>query len=227
MKLCIKLPTYGRPERLLGLLPEYFQLLSGRVDVQFVVTCNRDDLTMNCQAVRQQLAEFPRLVLCFGQLSGKIAAYNAHAQVCPDWDILLVASDDMVPQRKDYDELVVERMQASFPDTDGTLHFNDGFTGNVVNTLPILGRRYYDHFGYVYHGSYRSFWADNEYTEVARALGRLAYFDDVIIRHEHYQNTGGPPDDVYLRSEQAWIADHLNYLRRKANYFDLMRLLKS
>jgi hypothetical protein len=220
MKLCIKLPTYGRPDQFLSLLPVYYQLLSGEVDYEIVVSCNSDDPTMNCDRIREKLSKFPRLSLCFGNFTGKIEAYNAHV-ADRDWDILMVTSDDMVPEVFGYDRVIVERMSRFFPDTDGVLHFNDGYTRDTLNTLPILGRRYFERFGYVYHPSYRSLWADNEYLDVARLLDRVAYFDEVIIRHEHHANVGVTPDSVYDRNQVFWDRDGTNYRERKARSFDL------
>jgi glycosyltransferase involved in cell wall biosynthesis len=220
MKLCIKLPTYGRPEQFLSLLPVYYQLLSGEVDYEIVVSCNSDDPTMNCDRIREELSKFPRLSLCFGNFTGKIEACNAHL-ADREWDILMVTSDDMVPEVFGYDRLIVERMSRFFPDKDGVLHFNDGYTRDTLNTLPILGRRYFERFGYVYHPFYRSLWADNEYLDVARLLDRVAYFDEVIIRHEHHANVGVTPDSVYDRNQVFWDRDRMNYRERKARSFDL------
>jgi hypothetical protein len=76
-------------------------------------------------------------------------------------------------------------MTEHYPDTDGVLWFNDGYQGNRLNTLCILGKKYYDRFNYIYHPDYISVWCDNEFMDVANLLGKQIYFDDIIIRHEH------------------------------------------
>src|SRR5690606_2676961 len=121
--------------------------------------------SMNNAFIREKLAHFPGLSLHFGEFSNKISAYNAYTTYCTDWNVLVVTSDDMIPQVHGYDKIIIDRMCESFSDTDGVLHFNDGYTGQKLATIPIMGRRYYDRFHYVYHPSYKSLWADNEYVD--------------------------------------------------------------
>ena len=62
-----------------------------------------------------------------------------------------------------------QKMIKHFPDTDGVLWFFDGWRKDL-NTLCIIGRKYYERFGYIYHPDYKSFWCDAEFTEVANKL---------------------------------------------------------
>ena len=77
-------------------------------------------------------------------------------------------------------------MTKHFPDLDGCTHFNDGYTNIKLITLSILGRKLYEHFGYIYHPDYKSLYCDNEFTQQVHKIGRVAYIDKVIIKHEHY-----------------------------------------
>ena len=67
----------------------------------------------------------------------------------------------MIPEIKGFDSIIRNEMQKLFPDTDGILWFFDGWRKDL-NTLCILGRKYYDRFGYIYHPDYNSFWSDAE-----------------------------------------------------------------
>jgi hypothetical protein len=89
----------------------------------------------------------------------------------------------MIPEFSGYDSALRDNMEHYFPDTDGVLWFNDGFQKHNLNTLCILGRKYYQRFGYIYHPAYKSLWCDNEFTVVASLLKKQLYFDKVIIRH--------------------------------------------
>ena len=88
------------------------------------------------------------------------------------WDILVLISDDMIPEIKSFDQIIRSKMKEHYPDTDGVLWFFDGWREDL-NTLCILGRKYYDRFGYIYHPSYESFWSDAEFTEVGTNRRRL------------------------------------------------------
>jgi hypothetical protein len=154
-----------------------------------------------------------------GMSANKIDACNRDIKQVEGWDILLLASDDMIPQVHGWDNIIREKMKSHYPDTDGCLWFNDGYTGEKLNTLCCLGREYYERFGYIYNPAYSSLWADNEYTEVAQSLNRITYFPEVIIKHEHPVWKGDPQDALYKHNESFYRADEKVYKERKALKF--------
>jgi hypothetical protein len=97
----------------------------------------------------------------------------------------------MTPIVKGYDNIIRNNMKTHYPDTDGVLWFNDGYQGQNLNTLCILGRKYYQRFGYIYCPEYKSLWCDNEFMDQANLLGRQIYFHETIIKHEHPANNRG------------------------------------
>jgi len=119
----------------------------------------------------------------------KISAINDHIDK-RDFDIVICASDDMVPKAHGWDNEIAIAMQEHFPDLDGCVHFNDGNTDGKLITFSILGKNLYDHFGYIYHPDYKSLYCDDEFTQVVRAMGKEKYIDKVIISHEHYSVEG-------------------------------------
>ena len=222
MRLLIKLPTRGRAERFFSTLQRYRALLSGKVPTRFVVTCDEDDTKMNTPIVRQRLAAVPNLTVFYGNSGSKVAAINADIPWPPDWDVILVASDDMVPVEPGYDWVICSEMAWRYPDMDGVLWFNDGYVGRKLNTLPILGRTYYSRTRYVYQPEYKSLWCDNEFMCVAERLGRQTYIDRVIIRHEHPGNVKGiDHDETYKRNNKDHWRDKAHYDLRAARGFDL------
>ena len=134
----------------------------------------------------------------------------------PDYDIILLASDDMVPVVKGYDAIIRQKMSSTYPDTDGALWFNDGYQDRI-NTLVIIGKKYYDRFGFIYNSVYKSVYCDNEFTDVAKKLNKITYFDEVIIRHEHPGNSSEYlSDSLYLRNAKYWDDDEYTYYYRNA-----------
>lgn len=221
-RLLVKFPTRGRVDRFFEVLDRYVRLAEAPGALRVLVSADSDDATMNTAAVRERLAGYGNVRLCIGANRSKIEAINADMRDADPFDILLLASDDMVPQVAGYDRIIRDRMREHFPNTDGVLWFNDGFQGQELNTLCILGRAYYERFGYIYHPAYKSFWCDNEFTWVGDILGRQRYVDEVIIRHEHPDHLGGAGQDgLYERNAPAWEADKQTYLTRKQRIFDL------
>jgi hypothetical protein len=131
---------------------------------------------------------------------------------------VLLASDDMIPVEEGYDVIIRNEINARYPDTDGVLWFNDGNRSDL-NTLTIMGRRYYERFGYLYHPSYRSFYCDKEFTIVGERLGRQSYIDRVIIRHEHPDYGYGPHDELYAANDRKKHRDMLLFMRRQSMNF--------
>lgn len=220
MTLLIKIPTKGRVNKFLNVLRKY-ENLSITKDVHFLISLDIDDPEMNSDFVKEVLNEYKNLTYIFGHSKSKIDAVNRDIEYVSDWDILLLASDDMIPLVKGYDKIIVDNMVAYYPDTDGVLFFNDGFQKNKLNTLPILGKKYYSRFNYIYNPEYVSVWADNEFTEVANLLGKQTYFDDVIIRHEHPDYGFNSRDFVHIENIKNESGDREIYNKRKKNNFNL------
>jgi hypothetical protein len=179
-----------------------------------------DDEQMNCDESISDLNERKNLTLVFGESKTKIEAINRDMDKAPDYDILLLTSDDMVPKVFGYDEIIRESMRSEFPDTDGTIWFSDGYNERI-NTLPILGRKYYERFGYIYHPDYLSEWADDEFTTVAHILNKMVYYPLTIIRHEHPYNGHGERDKVHEDNIRNSPIDERLYHRRKSINFGI------
>ena len=65
-------------------------------NIQFLITLDNDDTSMNTPEVIEKLKNFKNLDFVFGESLNKIDAVNRDI-VDGDWDIILLASDDMIP----------------------------------------------------------------------------------------------------------------------------------
>jgi hypothetical protein len=220
MFILVKLPSRGRPEKLLHTLKLYIEKADDLSRMFFMITLDSDDPTVTHELVEQILALRPNIQITLGLSGSKIAAINRDLQNAPPFDILLLASDDMIPVVQGYDNVIRSAMRARYPNTDGVLWFNDGFQGRRLNTLSILGRKYFQRFGYIYHPEYKSLWCDNEFTDVAEKLHRQTYIHQVIIRHEHPGHGVGVFDEVYTRNLTN-DSDKAVYERRRRRGFDI------
>lgn len=218
-KILYKFATRGRPEIFKKVLEKYYSMMSGRNEFEFVITIDRDDPLMTNPDMLRYMVETPNLRYFVTDSKTKIEAINANMEGL-EFDILVVVSDDMVPQQVGFDDTIVKHMNQYFPDTDGALHYNDGCCGvDRTITLSIMGKKLYNRFGYIYHPEYKSFYCDNEFTDVVRAWGKVQYFPDIIIRHE-WKGGGEMADLTYKRnSEYGNGYDDLVYARRKAAGF--------
>lgn len=222
MRLLIKYPTRSRQQKALETLRKYIEYAKDISKIKFLVSLDSDDRSSNPDEFRRL---HPNVEVIVGNPCGKIGAVNRDMPDPSTFDILLLASDDMVPEVPFYDEQIRERMSQFYPDTDGVLFFNDGYQGYRLNTLVICGSKYYQRFGYIYYPGYKSLFCDNEFMDVANELGKQTYFDQVIIRHQHFTNTRSSPDALYTHNDTFWNHDHNVYYSRVKYKYDVSLLI--
>jgi hypothetical protein len=221
MKLLIKFPTRNRKNKFFKVLKQYQNLCEDIDNTFFLITLDNDDETMNPSEVSDIFGTFKNIKVVYGNSDSKIHAINRDIELVDEWDIVLLASDDMTPKVKGYDNVIRDRMKEYYPDTDGILWFNDGHQGNQLNTLSILGKKYYDRFGYIYQPEYKSVWSDNEFMLVGNLLGKQTYIDEVIIEHEHPDWGYGNRDIIHQINSQNESHDRNLFVSRKNNNFYL------
>jgi hypothetical protein len=221
MKLLIKFPTRNRKNKFFKVLKQYQNLCGDFDNTFFLITLDNDDETMTPSEVSDIFGTFKNIRVVYGNSDSKIHAINRDIELVDEWDIVLLASDDMTPKVKGYDNIIRDRMKEYYPDTDGILWFNDGHQGNQLNTLSILGKKYYDRFGYIYQPEYKSVWSDNEFMMVGNLLGKQTYIDEVIIEHEHPDWGYGNRDIIHQINSQNESHDRNLFVSRKNNNFYL------
>jgi hypothetical protein len=221
-KILIKMPTRSRCTQFFSTLDQYYAKLSNQVPYHFVISCDIDDPIMNNPEVIARLNSYPNLSYYFSANSSKIEAYNKDIDKHLDFDIIILTSDDMIPLVQDFDLIIAHYMYAFFPEYDGVLHFNDGALGPILNTLPIVGRKFYGWFGYVYFPGYTAFFCDNELSDISKMLNKVVYFDQVLIEHRHPATGKGEPDLLYVRNNAYFYKDQELYLQRKALNFGFL-----
>lgn len=226
MRLVIKFPTRNRPVKFLETLKVYADYLDDK-STKIIVSCDADDESMQSEDINESIIKYacqsldrPNIHIHYGNNKSKIEAINADLDGI-DFDVLLLASDDMIPVVSGYDTIIKNDMWRYYPDMDGVLWYNDGFQKSNCNTLCILGKKYYDRFGYIYNPEYKSLWCDVEFTEVSKQLDKCTYFDNVIIQHQHPAWGFGGNDSLYVSNETYDVYDYDVYQKRKSINFGL------
>jgi len=221
MKILFKFPTKGRPEKFFKVLDQYYEYIQDKENFQFLISLDSDDAELQKYLSELMGGKYKNLTFNIGFSQTKIEAINRDVELCQDWDIIVAIADDMIPQIQGFDNIIRSWMKKSYPDLDGVLFFNDGFT--QLNTLAICGRKYYDRFGWIYYPGYISVYADNDFMERAKVLNKQTYIDMVIIRHEHPLWTGEALDKQYQKNEDSnlYTKDYNTYQARLLNNFDI------
>lgn len=232
MHILLKYPTRNRPLKFMKNLNSYLNMASGKNKLTVIVTMDIDDSSMNNNPMRYflngKIKETVHVGVSYGSSQGKIAAINRDVPI-GDWDVLISTADDMEPVEQGWDDIIANDMTTFFPDTLGALNYNndprleskgaEGF--KTLITLPVIGRKLYDRFGYIYHPAYRSEWCDNEQTFVFEHLGVLKHIDRRPIVHKWSENQ----DDLMRKNMHEGIThDRATFEKRKAENFGLQAI---
>lgn len=223
MKLVIKFPTRSRPEKFKKVLTDYITFLSGDNEVRFVVTCDEDDSTMNNPEMIAWLEEQKQNVdldYFFGDHKTKVEACNANMEN-ETGDVLLVVSDDMFPASLNYDAIIADGFQRTFPNYDGAIKFSDGLREDQLMTLPCIGWKLYEAIGHIYHPDYTSVCCDNEQTRLCAMLGKLAVADICIAKHVWVPGSHENADELHQRNESFYEKDTKVLEERAKKQFDI------
>lgn len=222
LRILFKYPTRGRAEKFFSTLGIYYGMMINANDFTFAITIDEDDTSMNNEEVLSRIAGFRNAIAMVGHSSGKIGAINRDMEQFKDqYDIVVLVSDDMIPVAKGFDMIIRRDMHFNYPDMDGVLWYNDGHQKDKLNTLCILGSKYYDRFKYIYHPSYKSLFCDNEFMEVSKMLNKVKYIDSVIIEHQHWAWGYGNMDDLYKYNEKYFQDDQSFFHKRSADNFGI------
>lgn len=218
-KILLKFPSRSRPKKLISALDNITAYI-GVDDYTIVLTLDLDDPTINDELIAK-LNSYKNVIVDLGYSKTKIEACNRDIEKYTDWDICVLFSDDMVMLSNIFGVEVINDFEKHFPDFDGIIHYPDSFAKDRVSTLSILGKKYFDRFGYLYNPRYLSVFADNEYTEVAKLLNKYVFINKIIFDHRHPIAKKSEWDELYRRNEDASLyqQDRRTYAMRKLKNF--------
>jgi len=222
MKILCKVTSRERPTELLKCIDSYIQLADNPNDLLWLFTFDENDITYNNQQFIHLIhSKIHAPIINLGVSKSKISAINRDVNNLPiHWDILVNISDDQLAVKNGWDTTIINAMPS---DLDASLWFNDGHQ-DMINTMEIVGRKYYERFNYIYHYAYKSFFCDNEATEIAIKLGKCIKSNECIIKHFHYgwaKDTHMKKDAVYTNAEQHWNHDKQLFKERKSINYEL------
>lgn len=222
-RIVINFASRSRPTRFFEALDSIYKLAANPDDFGVHCVLDTDDNSMNNHDVIGKLATYNNLRACFDKSEGKIHAINRDLHMLGLFDILVNFSDDMKMTAYGWDTLIRDGFRINAPDYDGFLHYPDSSAGIALSTMHVVGKKYHDRFGYIFHPSYISLWADNENQDVAKKLGKYFYMGIPIFDHYHPAYRMVEWDEQYRRQQddKIWAKDELNFNERKEKNFGL------
>ena len=197
--------------------------MSGKHECDFLIALDIDDETMNNELVRDCIAQMDdsyeraKVDYYYKDHTGTVDAVNTDI-ASRDFDIVMAISDDIIPTKANYDEVVVDAMTASFPDLDGAIYFRDGHRVPSMATIPIMGRTLYRQRGHFFDPAFLFGGADRDLSIILNGTGKLTYFPELLFRHTWKQYGG---DHTYSRSRYQRRLDFYKWRdRHTAGYYN-------
>lgn len=218
MTICYSFASRSRPERFFETI-DNVRAMSVSDDYFVVAKLDTDDPMMYNDNVRCRIEQSQVPIISrWGTSQSKIHAINRSLENLPHYDILVCLSDDMRFRTPGFDNLIRQYMPA---DLDGFVHLMDDYAKDRVCTVSILGRKYYERDGYIYHPDYYSMWCDDEESEKAKMRGKYILVPGIHLEHLHYTNDRkAVKDKLYWRND-TYNKDKEVFEQRKARGFDL------
>lgn len=232
MHILVKYASRSRPSRFFEGLDSIWSLALDKNNITVYCCVDTDDMTLfeadgrKSQIYKDGMREIfhkynlaNRIFYDEGSSHSKIDAINRPLNREIEWDILVNFSDDMRFTVYGWDEIIREGFRCNGPDR--FLHFPDSTAKNMLATMSVMGRKYFERDGYIYHPAYKSLWCDNEAMEVAKMRGCYVYMGTQIFDHYHPAYGHVPWDEQYERQQGFWNEDELTYTYRKLKKFFL------
>lgn len=214
MRILFNFASRSRPEKFKRVCRQINSLCQGN-NHKILAKVDTDDPEFN------EYSAYNNVVIVPGLSDNKIHAINRDI---PEngWDILVDVSDDFVFIKKGFDNVIRYHCGPDdcvhFPEPFAAKQAKMSFYDNII-IMAVMGRDYYNRFGYIYNPVYKSLFCDNELTAVAKLTGRYKFINNQIFYHAHPAAGFGKPDAQTKFTESFWAEDENTYKQRKSNGF--------
>ena len=215
-KISIIHPTRSRPELAFKAAMNWISKCKNMEDVQYILSIDTDE---------PKLIEYTKLFknfnICITKNDNRSAidAINNAARLAVG-NLMIVVSDDFdCPM--DWDETLLTSLDGK---EDFIVKTADGIQAFII-TLPILDRKYYDRFGYIYYPGYRHMFCDSEMSVVGYMLDKTINLD-IMFKHNHYIVGGMAKDAINERNDSTWEQGEQLFHSRKLINFGLSDFVK-
>lgn len=224
MSISIIHPSRNRPEMAYRVAQKWINSMSGKYDMEYIMSIDDNDSQKNEYEKNAALYFFEhkgKNKLTFKLLefpnNSAIDAINNAAKLSR-YNLIVVVSDDF-DCFEGWDTWLMEKLKGQ---EDFLVKTSDGLQERLI-TLPIMDRKYYERFGYVYYPEYKHMFCDTEMTEVGHILGRVIDLrdDKYVFSHLHYTAGKMQKDEINEKNDATWNQGEALFNSRKEKNFYL------
>lgn len=204
-------PSRNRPEQAEETIKNWLNNAKDKSSIQYILSVDIDD---------KYLKRYKALSNKYGtnihvaKNNSAIEAINRGARRSKG-NVIIVVSDDFNCEIN-WDEKLSNELEGK---EDFIVKTQDGLQEWII-TLPIMDRKYYERFGYVYFPKYKHLFCDTEMTSVADLTGRKIT-SQILFEHRHYSTGKSQKDAINAKNDATWNQGKKLYSQRKAINFGL------
>lgn len=211
MQYSIIHPSRSRPEQAEAAIKLWLNSAKDKTQIEYILSVDHNDGHLRRY---KAIAARNGVKLNIAQNKSAIEAINRAARKS-EGNILIVVSDDFKCE-EGWDENLLKELEDK---EDFIVKTQDGIQEWII-TLPILDRKYYERFGYVYFPGYQHLFCDTEMTSVADLTGRKI-ISQLLFEHAHYTTGKSQKDAINNKNNATWNQGKKLYNNRKKINFGL------
>lgn len=205
-------PSKSRPKQAEVTIKEWLGKAKGKNNIEYILSCDDNDAFLSSY---KDISEESGISIHINKNKSAIEAINRSAEKSKG-NLLIVLSDDFNEVPLHWDEDLLKHLDGK---EDFLVKTKDGIQNTLI-TLPILDRKYYERFGYVYPPNYVHLWADTEMTVVGHYLGRVIDVP-MLFSHNHYSTGKSKKDAINIKNDKTHEIGKLTFNTRKKRNFDI------
>ena len=95
------------------------------------------------------------------------------------WDIVIPLIRPTIPTNS-FDTDIMKIYTEKFPNLDGVLWLSDGVQ-DEINTYPVIGRKYYEKFNWIYNPVYNKKNFEKEFSDIMKLSNSYHFVDTVFF----------------------------------------------
>lgn len=212
MRINIIHPSRSRPEQARKTGFAWWSSAKNTKNIRYILSVDTDDPCFS-----KYFFNTDSLSFVSGANKSAIEAINRAAANYTDGDLFVVISDDFNAPPFHWDAMLLEALEGK---EDFLVKTQDGCQPWII-TLPIMDRKYYERFGYIYDPRFSHLFCDTALTHIGHMLGKVIELP-IMFKHNHYTQKGGQPKDaINEKNDKTWAQGEKLYLELLMRNFDL------
>lgn len=171
-KLLIKFYVSDDYKAFVSTYKEYVSMLSENSATTISIVFDVDDKTR--EKISKDFSFSPKTSVHFAHYESKVEGLNDLSLIHDEFDVILYGHCFYYPVVKNYDQIIVSKMEEIAPNFDKVLHFSASPIKDI-NVMGVAGKEYIHKHPSFYNTSYKKYFFDFEMTLVTK-LTRSSHF---------------------------------------------------